>query len=264
MKYLKLFFAMVCLVITTGAVIYAISLRKKLEQSTQKEIKVTKAIEAEAEVINKRVDQYGRQHVIISATENTYSHQDVKSAVGEGILDTTANAIGILKKQIHDLTVINSTLKAENLKASVISNNGNTTYNYRDKYLDLSYKPGNPSDTLDKGEFDFKYDADLTITQYWKRKWLLAEKTSFIDIYSNDPRTTINGVKKLSIVQNQPSFGLRVQGMSSYNLDKNELSSGPGVQFDFKRFSLHGSYQYNFTDQSWSKVIQGRYDIVRF
>ena len=246
--------------------VYCWRLSRELAQRDQVKQKQVAAVQAEAEIIARKVDKQGLQHATIEAARNVIPYSVVREpAVSPGILDTTAMAIGILKKQIQDLTVVNTTLKAENLKAQqFIAANNKPAYRFSDKWLNVTYTPGNPGDSTDKGSFDFAYNADLNITQYWKRKWFLGAKKSYIDIYSNDPRTTVNSVKKLTVEQDAPSFGLRVQAASSYNFRTGMITAGPGLQFDFKRFSIQGSYQYSWEDEHWRPAIQTRYDLVRF
>ncbi|MXV16818.1 hypothetical protein [Hufsiella ginkgonis] len=266
MKHWTLATVIACLLLAVGAIIYAFHEKSLRDQQEEALLAQKKTVQAEATIIARKVDKEGLEHVTIAAAENIISASHASTtAVSVGILDTTAMAIGILKKQIENLTLINTTLKADNLRAKMeLDEKKRPVYSYSDKYLDLAYRPGNPTDSADRGSFDFKYNADLNITQYWKRRWFLGAKKSFIDIYSNDPRTTVNGVKRLSVVQNEPRFGLRVQGVTGYNLTTGATSAGPGIQFDFKRFSFQGSYQYNFQEQEWRPGLQTRVDLVRF
>lgn len=221
---------------------------------------ITENIAVDAEIIAQKIDRDSLRHATILANENVYTPADLKNT--ESILDTTALAIGILKNQIIDLTKISTTIKAENLAAQVrIDSLNRRVYFYQDKFLKLSYRPA--VDTVDKGEFDFAYDADLTVTQYSKRKHFLASKKYLIDIYSNDPRTTVNGVKRLSIEREvQPKF--RLQSSMVYNTTFRTLTPGLIGRFEVKRFSLSGSYMYSPVRDRWFTAIGFNYDLIRF
>jgi len=267
MKNWKLFVLMGSLIVTIGAVLTALYFKGVADRKESSATVQSKAIQAEATIIARKVDQNGLQHVTIEAARNIVSIDDVdKVAISQGVMDTTAMAIGILKKQIQDLTVVNSTLKVENAKAKeIILSDGARSYRYKDKFVDLAYTPSiDPLDTLDKGKFDFAYNADLTITQYWKRTWFLGAKKSYIDIYSNDPRTTINTVKQLTIEQKQPVFGLRIQAAANYNPQTGSYGFGPAARIDLGRFSIQGNYTWYPESDRWRPSINANYDLIRF
>lgn len=248
--------------------IYAYSLHQKLINKDKIDENQQKAIESEAKIISRKIDKEGLHHVTVEAAGKIIPRSEViKSAVSKGILDTTALAIGILKKQVENLMVVNTTTRGELLKAyKALDEKQRPVYRYSDKYLALNFKL--PADSTDSGSFDFKYNASLNITHYWKRNKVIGlpigSKNSYIDIYSNDPRTTINGVKNLHIRQEQPMLGLRIQGVTSYNFETGVLSPGAGIQFDAGRFSILGSYILNPRLDVWNPTITGRYDLIRF
>jgi len=244
--------------------------RNQLNQIIETETKEETAIKAEAKIIARKVDKNGLKHVTAEAVGIIIPRTKAKAAVSIGILDTTAMAIGILKKQVENLTVVNTTLKADKLKAIEERDESNRRFfSYRDKNINARYTPpADPSDSTDKGVFDFQYDNDLTITQYWKRQRVLGlpigTKNSYIDIYSNDPRATIKGVKRLTVKQDQPYLGLRVQGVATYDFQRDVVLPGAGMQFDAGRLSVQGSYAYDFNRDYWVPSVSGRYDLVRF
>lgn len=219
---------------------------------------IEKLVYKEAQIITRYVDRNGSRHVTIAV--NPMAEKEADRIVN--IADTAALAIGILKKQIIDLTRINTTVKAQNLTAlTKIDSLNRRVYFYQDKFLKLSYRP--PVDTVDSGEFDFAYNADLTVTQYSKRKHLFAPKKYLIDIYSNDPRTTVNGVRRLSIEREvQPKF--RLQSALIYNVDFNTFTPGFTARFEAKRVSVSGSYLYSPVRERWFSAVGMNYDLIRF
>lgn len=250
----------------TSSVLWLIE-HSKREKAENQSANNQKVVSQAATIINRYIDTSGRNHVVINSSENVLPANWYKNgtAISGGLIDTVAKALDIAKKQLQEVTQIATTTQAQKLKAErMIDSLKRLTYYYKDKYLQLAYRPAASGDSTDQGQFDFKYNDSLNVIQYWKRKTFLSAKKSYIDIYSNDPRTTINGVKRLVVQQNEPAFGLRVQAVSNYSFSRKLLNVGPGVQFDFKRFSLVGTYYYDFDANSWRPTIGARYDLVRF
>lgn len=269
MKTFKSIATGVLILITLFAAAAAYYFWSKVKQHSMASNSTAKEIQAEATIIARKVDKEGLNHVTIKEAEHIMPiNKNDLIAISPGIRDTTAKAIarvGILEKQIESLTIINSTLLAENLRAKeLINDQGVKSYAYKDKFVDLTFVPSLGIDTLDKGFFNFKYNADLNITQYWKRKWLLGAKSSFIDIYSNDPRTTVNGVKRLKFEQKEPQFGLRLQAAANFNPATGSIGFGPAARIDIGRFSIQGNYTWYPESERWSPGFTGNYDIIRF
>lgn len=256
-----------CVIVTIASVIYSVSLLRRINERETEKNREKKAIQVEADIIARKIDKQGIEHVTIEAAKNIIPVSEVKNsaAVGAGILDTTALAIGILKKQVKDLLVVNSTLKAENLIAQEVIRNGAKYYSYSDKVLGLSYRPPLTTDSTDKGTLNLDYyNSQLTITQYWKRKWLFGTKRSYIDIATNDARNTINGVKQLTVEQKEPSFSLHLQGSANYNPSTGMIGFGPAIRMDLGRLSLQGNYNWFPDQKQWGTSITANYDLIRF
>lgn len=266
MKNWKLIVVAICIFLVIAGALVALYYKSMYDNRTVISDSVTKQIQAEATIIARDVDKNGLQHVTIEATKNIIPFDDVnKVAISKGIMDTTALAIGIQKKQIETLLQINATLRAENLRATqMIASNGIKSYIYKDRFVNLKYTPSQTKDSLDAGQFDFTYNADLNITQYWKRKWFLGSKKSYIDIYSNDSRTTVNGVKQLTVQQKDPAFGLRIQAAANYNPQTGSIGVGPAARVDIGRFSVQGNYTYYPESSRWRPSINANFDLIRF
>ena len=238
---------------------------KRISKYDKDDASIKKQIQTSATIISRKIDKFGLNHVTIAEGENVLPRELINDvAVSPGILDTTAMALDILKKQIQSITVINSTLEAKNLRAEKhLDSLKREIYIYNDRFVSLKFKP---ADTINKeATFDFKYDAKLNYVQYWKKKFpIIGAKRSYIDIWSDDPRTSINGVNRLKIEEREPQFGLRIQMRSIYSLTSQKLFVGPGVSFDFKRYNILGYSYYNVTDNRWIKAVGINYDLIRF
>ncbi|GAB1464117.1 hypothetical protein [Pedobacter sp.] len=250
-----------------ASLIYIYILDKRLNERDTEKKSAKKAIQVEADIIARKIDKQGIEYVTIEAAKNIIPHSEVKnsSAVGAGILDTTAMAIGILKKQLKEVLVINSTLNAENLAAKEEVRNGQRYLSYADKRLGMSYRPPLTGDTIDKGTLNLDYyNSEISISQYWKRKWFLAATKGYIDISTNVARNTENGAKQLTVEQKSRDFNLRVQGSANYNSSNGQIGFGPAVRVDIGRFSIQGNYNWYPEQQKWTPIINANYDLIRF
>jgi len=242
-----------------------LEINKRISKYDKDNASIKKQIQTSATIISRKIDKFGLSHVTIAEGENILPRELINDvAVSPGILDTTAMALDILKKQVQSITIINSTLEAKNLRAEKhLDSLKREIYTYNDKYVSLKFKV---ADTLNKdATFDFKYNAKLNYVQYWKKKFpIIGAKRSYIDVWSDDPRTTINGVDRLKIEEKVPQFGLRVQMRSIYSLTSQKLFVGPGLSFDFKRYNILGYSYYNVNDRRWIQAVGINYDLIRF
>jgi hypothetical protein len=223
--------------------------------------------------VNVYKDSNGVTHNVYSAAANTYTKKEAlkQSSLLIPLIDSVAKALNVKSKQVETATTITTNTTADSIpfyKKQVDSLRNLVLY-YSDKYLKLVVRVNSDvTDTLDKGSFDFSYDADLKIYQYWKRKQVwglnIGSKQHFTDISSNDPRTTIGGLKTLTIKQNLPQIGLRIQAVTNYSFSTHSFSPGLGFRFDADRFSLNGIYYYSTDVSEWRPVLSLRYDIIQF
>jgi hypothetical protein len=237
------------------------NLKEKAERQTAGSRQV---VTQAATIINRYIDGSSRRHAVISADSNQLPHNWYANgiAISGGLVDTVAEALKIAKDKLQQITQVATTTQAAQLKAEKkIDSLQRLTYYYHDRYLQLAYRP---ADSTGNGQFDFIYNDSLNVVQYWKRNWLLGAKKSYIDIYSNDARTTINGIKRLVVEQKENPFGVRVQAMASYDFSRKLISIGPGLQIDFKRLSLTGSFYYDTDGQLFKPKFTAHYDFVKF
>lgn len=269
MKDVKILLIAILIVALCATLFYACNQRKQNARAiaTAKEKDSVLSAIVHPERIYK--DSTGAMHIVIA---NRKAEQRDLSAMQRltPFIDSVAKALDIKPKQVESVMVIPTETQAKEVAflQKKIDSLQRVTYYYKDKYLQLSIKSGNPTDTTDKGSFDFKYDADLTISQYWKRKKFLGirlgSKQSYTDISSNDPRTTIRGLKKYTVLQKQPSFGLRIQAIQNYSFISNSANTGIRATFDLKHLSFTGGYYYNWDLRQWRPSISLGYDLIRF
>jgi len=236
-----------------------------INQKNKKEALQNKQIQISATILNRKISKEGLERVTIAEAENILPRGFLNNdEVRPGIVDSTASALNINKKQVESITVINMGLTAENLvlKKSIDSLK-RVYYTYNDNYLAVKFKLADTIDTVPT--FNYKYNAKLNYVQYWKKKFpIIGAKRSYIDIWSDDKRNTINGVDRLKIEQREPQFGLRLQLRSIYVINSQKFFVGPGASFDFKRYNIIGYSYYNVTDRNWFQAVGVNYDLIRF
>jgi len=213
----------------------------------------------------------------LGITHNIYKGEDIHQIV-EGqkteqaeaiapIIEKLAADLAVSKKQVQGATTISTEVYAKDIQfmQRQLDSMKRITYYYKDNYLSLAVRPGgSDKDSTAMPSFDFAYNADLNIAQYWKKNWFLGAKKSYIDISSNDPRTTIKGFKTFTVVQKQPTLGLRLQAVGGYNLNSNAFFGGPSLRFDIKNISFRALYSYNTITHTWAPTIATEYNIIKF
>lgn len=228
--------------------------------------------ETQAVKVKTYQDSAGKNHVVfVTVPEMTKAQALKQTSSLVPYIDSVAMALNIKNKQLESSSTITSTVSADSIKFLKVQVDSlkRLVYYYSDKYLKLTVRTGSSKDTtLDSANFDFAYNADLKIYQYWKRKQVLGmnigSKQHFTDISSTDPRTTIDGLKTFTVKQNLPSVGFRFQAVANYSILNKTISPGIGFRFDYDRLSLNGTYNYNPTLNQWRPVIGIRYDIIQF
>lgn len=217
----------------------------------------TKRIQTEAAKIKDDVDKNGLEHTILKMTKEI--DQSAVDKVKADLLDTVA-ALNIERDKLKQITVIAATLsiKAQRLEKKITELA--TTYSHFDDHFRLSVNV--PKDSLQSPTFDAGYDADLITTQYNKGNWLTGNST-YLDIYSNDPRFTIKGARTFTVKQNRPFFDMNLQAISEYNFRTNTFAAGPSLNIGLGRVEIRGRYMYDPSDKQWSGIVSGGYMLLR-
>lgn len=258
--------AVIIMLILLGITIKLKIANYKLEKSYTKLIEAgilpKPQLKTNTTIIERIVDKFGSEHVTVNAKENTYPASILKTDTDLSVLDTIAMALDIKTKQVEQLTRVVSHLKAERLQGRyVVDSLKRRIVKYTDEYVDIAYTP-NELDTV-AGKFDFMYNANLNIAQYYKRKWVLGAKDSYVDIWSTDNRVKINKVDRVTIKPNQKKFGLTLQAVTGFDLAETELGYGYGVDVKLGRFSIQPTRVYQPSNNKWLNKVTAKYDILR-
>lgn len=222
--------------------------------------------------IQEYTDSHGVTHMIIDKNVNSVLQKEIdKQATAKAleispIIDEVAKSLDIKPKQVEGVTnvqvgILYDSIKVLNKELNILNNK--TTYTYKDKYVDLNFTK-DLDDTADLGIFDYRGNTDLNITQYWKKKNFLSKKKSYLDISSSNDKMTVMGVKKFTVVQEQPEFGLRLQAMYLHNFYTGANSVGVSARADMFKGSIRGAYYYNLQSKRWVPTITIEKDLIRF
>jgi hypothetical protein len=104
-------------------------------------------------------------------------------------------------------------------------------FSYKSPYLTLE---GVLADTpyINYSTFD-----SLIVTTYFKKKWFLGKKETFVDAYSLNPNAHISGLVGLKVATEKPKrFGLGPYIGYGYSGDKWQPSVGLSLQYSLIRF----------------------------
>lgn len=178
------------------------------------------------------------RHAMAAEPVRTRKTEEKQAAVGSGYLDSVVKALDVSVKRIDEVERINASLVLENVRLKQSPQNPRKL-EYRDKWLHLTYDAD--SNQLDS----LGYNVELARIRYWSRAWLLAQKRYYNDVYSADPRVTINAVRRFTIPEPRPKkFGVGIQAGYGFRIDPaNPLEwqtaapyLGLGISYNLIRF----------------------------
>lgn len=164
---------------------------------------------------NSIIEKYTRDSVVHTVFQDRLINNDSNEkriALGKTFADSLEKALKMSVDKIDQVTKVNARLEAQMALLTKITDKGQPLKYHQDKNLDLVYNPQNDSLT-------FAYNLELIDARYSEKKWLLGAKKNYIDLYSNDPRITVNGAKTYRIKEDPPNrFGIGLQ--TGYGLGK--------------------------------------------
>lgn len=217
-----------------------------------------------AQIIEQKTDKNGAKHIVVKKpipiTQTVQLGVENKARIEDLIKE-----LDIKEKQLQSVTMVKARLETELLaaKSQLKDNNnpgGGREYVYKDKQVTASFDPSLGAE----GAFKFAYDADLNISEYRKRSWLLGPQNDYIDIFSADPRLTIGGVDRVTVAPKKPALGLALRARVKYYPISTGLGLGGGLELRYKRTYLEGSYQYLTSRKEWLPSVGLGYDLISF
>lgn len=209
-------------------------------------------VNIEVENINKKVDRSGFEHAWMEDKQQLIRDYNELDSNSRKAIDSLNKQLGIKDKQLSSYTSVIAVIRDSLMKATNI---GDTLYTFRDRYANITFN--RPDET-----FSFRYDARIETAEYWKRKWFLAPKKNYIDIWMADKRATINGVQRLRVEPRPDMFDLNLKATGQYHLG--ELGLGGKVNVRFGRITGSGAYLYYPNLDAWHKAFSIDYEIGGF
>lgn len=220
----------------------AVNVRQVQKKNVQRSAHITKVTDnGNAIVVKQAKDKHtGVVHTIIKEVP-VMSTADKDAAVGAGYIDTVSKALDVAVDKIAELTKANGTLIAKVKlleKRAEIINEGDTPILtplkvYTDKWLYAAYDPATDS-------LGISYNVTLNTVKYTNRKTLLSAKQQYINLWSDDPRVTIGGVKRFEtdITPRPKRFGLGPSISYTYDFSDGKFRPmvGLGLQYNIIRF----------------------------
>jgi hypothetical protein len=253
----------ICLFITACAIGYVIFTRA--DTSPVIDNSVRNQVLAEAKIIARKVDRDGANHVIVETTNNILPDnlKETEGMYDKAFVDSLTRNIDAKDKEITSLTQISQSLVGKNLQATAALDSANKkVFEYSDKNFYLSYTP--TTDSLKAGKFDYRYNQNLNIVEYNKKKWIFGVDRIYTDISSDDPKSTINGVRKISIKRTTKDFAMKLTAKSIYLPVSGVTGSGASVRVRYKRWVVNGSQLYFPQVKQWKPVVGLEFELLNY
>lgn len=164
---------------------------------------------------NNVVNTYTRDsitHKVFNERIIDNSNSSKIAVLGTSYADSLQKALRMSLDKIDQVTKINGKLVAQLALQTQHTDTGQQVKTHKDKYLDLVYYPANDS-------LQLAYDIDLNDVRVHDKKWFFGKTNNYIDLFSDDKRVTINGVKSYRLKETSPKrLGLGLN--AGYGLGK--------------------------------------------
>ena len=211
---------------------------------------VKEYVELEVERVVKLIDEEGFEHAVTKEVDNVVKHYEQISDSAKNKLDSVTRLLNISRKQLSEWRSYAVTLEDSLMRAEKIGD----TYVYNDKWSEIKFTPDESA-----GHFSLKYDAEINYAEYWKKSWFLGKKKHYIDFWIEDPRATVNGVKRIKLEPKKPFLGFQIDAVS--RVGKN-IEVGGEALIKLGNGKIGGGYMYSFDNEKWNPVIIGKYGLI--
>lgn len=186
---------------------------------------------------NKIIERYVKDSVTHTIYEDRIinnSQNEKQLAIGKTYADSIQKALKISLDKIDQVTKINARLEAQVALTNKQTSKGQTIKTHKDQYLDLTYYP--ETDSL-----KMAYDIHLNDVRYKDKKWIFGKENRYTDLYPEDPRVTINGLKSFRVKEDPPKrLGLGLSVGYGVAKDGNTLKMvpyfGAGLNYNLSEF----------------------------
>lgn len=252
---IKIILGLIAALLLTGLYTFYV-IKNKEKPKTYPLAEVAKErIQTEAEEIAKEVDKNGLRHTIYQKVKEI--DREALDKANADLLDTIAQ-LNITRDQLKEVTVIATTLSVKNQTLEKKIDQFATFYEHSDANSKMSVRI--PKDTLQTATFDLDFKADLTGTEYTKKRfWIF--KDNYTDYYFNDKRFSIAGVRSLTVKESNKNFGIRIQATTTYQ--QKLFGIGPGVQLDLGKVNIQYKRSYFPQEKIWFSTVNADIDLIK-
>lgn len=197
-------------------------------------------VEAEVKNIATKLDNEGMEHAIFNDMENLIRDNRLLQGEAKAWHDSAQVLTGVLgdaRKELHELTSVNSTLRASLLKA-LKTDSG---YNYSDNWADIQFIL--PTDSTGP-HFNLAYNVEFNFARIREKGNFFRDGKSYTDIWLTDKRATIDGVRRVKI--EYPTFrkSVTVSPFTSATLHSRDIISTYGAEILYRNGNIGLSYRY--------------------
>src|SRR5690625_3910610 len=211
---------------------------------------VKEYVELEVERVVKLIDEEGFEHAVTKEVDNVVKHYEQLSDSAKNKLDSVTRLLNISRKQLSEWRSYAVTLEDSLMKAEKIGD----TFVYNDKYSTIKFFP-------DSQTFSLKYNATINHAEYYKRNWFLGPKKHYIDFWIEDPRATINNVKRIRFEPKKPFIGLEIDAVGRVGHD---VEFGSEALMRIGNGKLGAGYTYGLNNSEWKPVFVGKYNLISY
>ena len=156
--------------------VYMFLFRKKETVVEKIPPEVTRTVELESDRINKKIDEEGIEHAVVSELENTINKYKELHDSARIEIDSITDLLGIKQAQLNSYISYSTTLKDSLL---YVTSQTDTSYTFKDKSAVIEFVEPNKY-------FNFYYDAKINYATYSERRWFLGKKKDYIDFWIAD------------------------------------------------------------------------------
>lgn len=210
-------------------------------------------VDADVKNINKEIDEKGLEHAIFDDLENVIRNKSQLHDSAKIWYDSAQNLIGIVNakdKYIAELTTINYSLKEDLLKATKTDSG----YRYEDEFLKIEFVKKNDSEGF--SYFNYRYDGELSFAHIREKPSIFRRGKGLIDVWLNDPRGSIDGIKRVRIADKPVKTTIQMAPFTSFSYRSKEFFNETGLELSLKKQHFTTSYrvskplQSNFFDRN--------------
>lgn len=173
--------------------------------------------------VNERYVKDSVTHTVFNEKVISNNLTEKQLALGKPYADSLEKSLKVSISRLDQATKINAALEAKLALKESPNTSGKKVLSHTDKFLQLRYYP-------DTDSVDLAMDIKLNEARYKKRSWFLGKEESFVDVFADDPRVKINGLKSFTLKgASQKRFGIGLQAGYGLGISNNTLQPIPFI-----------------------------------